>query len=372
MGIDKHKLRKKFPVTQSCIYLNNASDGPLPEPAKESMVRALENYTVNGQIPTPEWKRTLQDIRELASTLLNATPDEIAVLSNTTQGIHFAILSIPFKEGDNVVLIKDAFPANVYPWLNLLPNSVEKRFAHFSSHNTEKEILSLIDTNTRVVAVDWVHYLTGKRLNLKTIIQAKKHNPFLLLVDAIQGLGAMSLSVKGIDILVSGCSKWLLGPYGTAILYISHDTFNKLVPRPGGWLSLDWKNFDSFQHYPPPRNNTSFFEVATPHIIALYGMRENLKLITDIGISSIEEEIKKLRDFLIAKLRSLQNINIHSPIEWGKGSGIVTIQHPHIEKVQARLKQANIICSIREGKLRISPHFYNTTEEIEALIKNIA
>jgi selenocysteine lyase/cysteine desulfurase len=234
------------PATKKYVYLNAASTGPLSLPAEESMEQALCNYVEDGRIPDPVWQRDVEETRKLAGELIGASADEIAFIRNTSDGLIFAIESIIWEEGDNVILFKDGFPANRIPFEKLLPSYVERRYVSIRSSDPESEIIKMMDKHTKAISIDWVDFLTGRRIDLKTLIENIQKNRIFLIVDAIQGLGALDLNISGISILSSGASKWMLGPYGTGILYVSSGIMGRLKPSRIGWLSFAWKDYSSF------------------------------------------------------------------------------------------------------------------------------
>jgi selenocysteine lyase/cysteine desulfurase len=166
---DFTKYRKLFPAAEKYIYLNHASTGPLPLPAVQAISNLAKKYSEQGTIKWQEYEALSNSTRSLAAKLVSASPDEICFVQNTSQGIIYAIGSIPFEKGDNVIILKDAFPTNSYPFHFLLPD-IEKRYI------TSKEliddpscVLKLINKRTKAVSFDWVNFLNGIRIDLRYI-----------------------------------------------------------------------------------------------------------------------------------------------------------------------------------------------------------
>lgn len=366
------KIRNLFPVTLNRIYLDHASDGPLSGPASEEMMKLLRICAKEAKPRASESLEAVEETRRLVAGLLKVSPSEIAFVKNTSQGILLAIASIPWKSGDNVVLLKDAFPANIYPWLNLIPD-VEKRWVEPDKDSMD-ELFNRIDEHTRAVSIDWVHYLTGRRFNLKELGELCRRKEIFLIVDAIQGLGALKLDLSEVkcDFLCAGASKWLFGPQGIGILYVSKDRFDELIPTNIGWLSAQWENFEEFNFMRPLKSGAPRLEEGTKNLIGIYGFRENLKIILDVGLEEIEKRIITLTDGFAGRFLEL-GCEILTPLDLPR-SGILTFKHPKISSRELwnSLSAKDVVCSLRSGWIRLSPHFYNTEEEVKLTVDLIA
>ncbi|MCK4352167.1 aminotransferase class V-fold PLP-dependent enzyme [candidate division WOR-3 bacterium] len=366
--LEIEKYRELFPVTKNFIHFNHASTGPLSKPAASAIKGLIDNLE-KGLYNWEEVGSIVEGTRKLASILLNVSSDEISFIKNTSQGILIAIGSIPWETGDNVVLMKDAFPANIYPWKYNLPD-VEKRYVKLGDgKDFVAELSTTIDEHTKAITLDWVHFLSGVKVNLKEVSKlCKKHNTFLI-VDAIQGLGALQIDLKKtqVDFLTSGASKWLFGPEGIGILYVSKKTIPKLKPFNIGWLSADWGNFENFTPK-PIKSSAARFEEGTRNLIGIVGLRENLKILLEAKLRNVEEKIMNLIDNLTSGFLE-RGIEILSPFK--PQSGIISFRKPKTEsqKIFEKLKGEKIICSLRDDWLRFSPHFYNTIEEVNKVME---
>jgi len=319
----------------------------------------------------PEWEYLQgisESVRKKVTELLKTTPSSIAFVSNTSHGINLAIDSIDWREGDEVIIPGDSFPANIYPWLytkyEIKVNLVEGDFfKNFKSHVTSK---------TRVIAFDWVNYFSGERIPVREITDFAKKRGILVLVDAIQGLGAVPFypEEEGVDFLVAGTAKWLLGPQGLGILYVNRKIFDRLKPVSIGWLSAPWKDFSDFSHLPEPFNEIRRVECGTKNYAALSLFMGSLELILSYGIENIWNRIKGFVAFLYEELSEV-GFEMLTPAEEERRAGIVTLRKKDMDMkiLHARLKSNSIITSLRNNAIRISPHFYNTFEEIERLVK---
>jgi selenocysteine lyase/cysteine desulfurase len=370
--LDFTKYRNLFLTTEKYIYLNHASTGPLPLPAVQAISELAIRYSEQGSIDWQEYEALSNSTRALAAKLVNASADEICFVQNTSQGIIHAINSIPFEKGDNVIILKDAFPTNSYPFRFLLPD-VEKRYVTSREllDNTDY-LLKIIDKKTKAISLDWVNFLNGIRIDVKRISQICKEHNIYFIIDGMQGCGAVRINLNDIqpDFFSSAAPKWLLGPHGIGIFYVNKNVLNKLKPSNLGWLSANWDDFYDILTPRKLKNTASRFEEGTKNYLGIIGFRESLKIFDEIGIDKIESQVLDLTEYLIKKINN-QNFEIITPLERNKRAGIVSFRKINTDSMTLfnKLKENNIVCSLREDHLRIAPHFYNTTEEINRLIE---
>jgi selenocysteine lyase/cysteine desulfurase len=368
------ELRKLFPVTEEKIYLNHASTGPITTRARAAIEALLDVYEREVDI-TKEFLDEIEDgVRSLAAQLIGAQIDEIALVKNTSQGIIIPMNAMEWHRGENVILREGGFPANTCPWLQNLPD-IEKRFitAETADEFVEACAGSATDT-TRVIAVDWVDFLTGQRMNLARLGDFCAQRGILLFVDGIQGLGALQLDLSSLPVNIFSCgaAKWLFGPQGIGILYIAKELLGTLNLKNTGWLSVGWEDFQHFETIPPVKRSAARYEEGTRNLIGMVGLREHLKLFLETGTEQIEKRIEKLRGMIVQGLGE-KGCCFLSPIDFCSGSGIVTFKHPSKQSVKLyeELMEHKIIVSIREDWIRVSPHFYNTEEEIGAFLDHV-
>ncbi len=361
--------RQEFPITEKWTYLNHAAVGPLSRRVVQAIERLL-HARQEGELDLEEWERTREGTRALAARLLNATPEEIAFAGATGDGLDIAASILPLQPGDNVILCDVEFPANVYPWLHLERKGVEVRIVpHDGGGLTPERLAATMDRRTRVVTVSSVQFLSGFCADLPALSRLCKENGTFFVVDAIQSLGAVPLDVRaaGVDILAANGAKWLMAPIGTSILYVRRELARELPPSRGYYVA-----------YTPPepyleysrqlRDDARRFEVNSPNVIGIYGLRAALSLLLEVGIERIHERILDLTDRLIAGLDAL-GIEMLTPRRRERRAGIVTIRTEDPAGDLARLKEAGVVIALREGYLRISPHFYNTPAEIDRLLE---
>ena len=370
----KDEVRRLFPVTERFTYMNHAATGPTPRPVSEALSAFDEARATLGSEAFSIWKATTQRAREKVSRLINAHPDEVAFTKNTPEGLSFVAGGLPWKDGDNLVTSRLEFPANVYPWLNLRDRGVEVRFVEPRGERLPaQDILDAIDDRTRLVALSWVEFSNGFRNDLAAVGEACRARGAHLAVDAIQGLGALRCDVTAlrVDFLAAACHKWMLGPMGLGLFYCRRDLLNKLSLIEMGQSSVVAR--ESFLDYTTEIQPTAArFEPGALNWPALAGIEAVIDLMERIGREAIEAEILGLTDRLIAGLER-KGYLLKTSKAPDERSGIVSFNHPRLPPadIEARLKAAQVIVSVRERGVRVSPHFYNTLDEIDHLVETL-
>src|SRR5215475_10104470 len=371
------EIRKLFPVTQNYVYFNHAAVCPISTPVYERIQRHARDVMENGAVHYREWLATIKRTRELAARLINARPDEIAFAPGTSAGLAMIANGVDWREGDNIVTADCEFPANVVPWMRIRREfGVEVKMARERDCRLEtEEILALIDDRTRVVALSFVEFASGFRNDLASIGRHCRERDVLFVVDAIQGLGALALDVEAcaIDALSADAHKFLLGPEGVALFYVSRRAMERVKPTMVGWLSVnnpeDYLNYD--QPYAPSARR---FEAGALNTVGVAGLGAAIEMFLQIGLEKIESHLLGLGDYLCERLRERfidSGYATASSRRDGEKSAIICLRH---EKYSAQelyrlLDDHRIITTSRLGRLRISPHFYNTREEIDRLIE---
>ena len=277
---------------------------------------------------------------------------------------------IGFEPGDNVVIPSLEFPANVYPWLNLARFGVATRIVPARKGRISvKDIDKAIDRRTRLVSISSVEYSNGFRNDLEALGSLCRKRDIYFCVDAIQSLGAIPMDVKrfGIDLLAADGHKWLLSPEGAGGFYCSKRVLSQIHPAKVGWKSVvrarDYSRIDFTL-----RRNSKKFEEGSLNLMTIAALGAELKLLLEVGLAAIEKMILSLTDHLIAGLRQ-QGFPIVSSLYPRERSGIVSFLSRDPEAVCQRLKHKGIIVSVRDGAVRVSPHFYNSHEEVDKLLE---
>jgi len=364
-------LRSLFPVAQNYIYFNHAAVSPTSLIVKKQISDCLEKYCFNGIICNKEFLDLADQTRILAAQLINAKPSEIAFVKNTTQGIQLAANGIRWQKGDNVLIPENEFPANVFPWLNLSRQGVRTRIIPLTGGRfTVKDLEQYIDKKTKAVSLSAVSFTNGFRSDLKEIGQLCKDRGIFFIVDAIQALGALEVDVSqcNVDLLSADAHKWLLGPQGIGISYISDAMLEHLDVSNLGYKSMI-DDSDYLNYKIRLKSDASRFEEGTLNIIGIVGLRASLEMLLSIGIKSIEKRISELINILIQNLTE-RGYLIKSPLRDNERSGILSFYHNKIatDKIYQNLFKARVVCAKRDNAVRLSPHFYNNLKDINIVL----
>ena len=366
------EIRSLFPVTRNYIYMNHAAVAPLSTSARDAMAALLDDVTLNGTANYDKWCETYENTRKAAARLVNAKQHEIAFMRNTSDGISAIANGIDWKSGDNVVTCNVEFPSNIYPWLRLCgERSVQLKMAEERNGRVDaEELLSLIDQRTRVVAISWVQFASGFRADLQRIGKFCRERGVVFVVDAIQGLGGLALDVERdyIDAFAADAHKYLLGPEGTALLFVSERIIDRIKPVVVGWTSV--KNHEDYLNYDLDyRDGAGRFECGTLNTAGVYGLGAAIDLFLKVGPRHIEEYLIGLTDYLAERLTA-RGYQVYCSRRPGEKSAIVTCTHRDHSagEINKQLAARNIIVAPRIRRVRISPHFYNTRQEVDSLV----
>jgi selenocysteine lyase/cysteine desulfurase len=367
------EIRNLFPVTQNYVYLNHAAVAPISLPVYQAMERHARALRESGAVHFRAWLAAVRRVRTLAAQLINAEPEEIAFAPNTSAGLAMIANGLEWRAGDNLVTADCEFPANVVPWMRIKREfEVEVRMARERAGRLEtEEILGLIDDRTRVVSLSFVEFASGFRNDLEAIGRYCRERDLLFVVDAIQGLGALKLDVEAgsIDALSADAHKFLLGPDGAALFYVSRRAMERVKPTLAGWLSVanpeDYLNYD--QPFAPGARR---FESGALNTAGVLGLGAAIELLLQVGVEKIESHLLELGDYLCERLVE-RGYQVISSRRAGEKSAVICCRHERhpAEKLYQLLNERRIITTPRLGRLRISPHFYNTRAEIEQLIE---
>ncbi len=364
----------EFPWTAETAYLNNASVGPIPERTRRALDAFNAKRTAPHHLPDRDLLGILHEARARVARLLNADIEEIALASNTSYGLNQAAGTLPLDPGDIVLLSDREFPANVYPWLRLGERGVQVEIVPCTPEGWPDEeylIERVSEPRVRVLAISLVQFANGFRADLARISTACRAHDTFLVVDGIQGIGQCPVDVRAtpVDLLACGGQKWLLSPWGSGFLYVSRELLSQLEPTFVGWMAFQGTDdFTRLLTYDPTLRDDGFrFELNTLPFQDFYGMIHSLDLILDLGVDRIAEHTRALGETLLPWADE-RGMRVVSPRDALHRSAIVSLAPPHPAEAYHALKRAEVVCSLREGALRFSPHAYNTRDELEKVI----
>jgi cysteine desulfurase/selenocysteine lyase len=367
-----HMIREQFPITKNKVFLNHAAQSPLPKPVADAVRRFADDFS-NFGTTSIEWN---DGGKPFFAKLIQAKPEEIAFVENTSVGLNIAANVLQYPRSSKVVTTDLEYPSVVYPWLR---KSLGVKVHYVKSVDGKillEDVERAVDDKTVAVAVSHVEYVNGFRHDLRALSEIAHEHGAYLIVDAIQSAGAMQIDVKkdDVDFLTTACYKWLLSPPGAGYLYVKGELIENFEPPFIGWASVKQEVFDTVDFWDiwnlRLSETASRFEVGSPSFISLTGAAEALKILLNVGIESIEKRILQLTDHLIESVKSL-GLKLQTPEEPQHRSGIVNFKIDKLKEVAESLNHRGIIVSARAHGLRVSPHFYNTQEEIDKFTEEI-
>jgi selenocysteine lyase/cysteine desulfurase len=363
----------EFPWADETVYLNHASIGPLPERTRLALEAFNRRRAMPFRLPDRDLFATLADGRRLIAQLLSATPEEIGLTVNTGFGLAVIARALPLEPGDVVLVSDREFPANVYPWIRLRENGIAVELVPTTAAGwpDEARLLERVaDPRVRVLAVSLVQFSNGYRVDLAALSAATRRTGAWLIVDAIQGIGQVpvDLSRVEVDALACGGQKWLLSPWGSGFVYVRRELIPRLSPPVTGWMAFEGTDdLTRLTAYSDNlRGDARRFELITLPYQDFAGMNASLGLILELGVDRIEAHLQRLHQPVLAWAERT-GAAVASP-RGAHGSGILCLAPEGVGEVFRRLKAARIICSLREGAIRLSPHAYNTVAEMERVV----
>jgi selenocysteine lyase/cysteine desulfurase len=369
--MDWTAFRAEFPVTGQWAFLDHAAVAPLPKVAVSALHEYADSLASHGIGAISHWTHRIREVRALAARLLNAAPEEIAFIKNTSEGVSFVAEGFPFQPGDNVVLAAEEYPANQYPWMNQGYRGVEVRSVPSRGHRIDiDDLRKAIDARTRIVSLSFVEFASGFRNDLNAVGAMCRERNILFFVDAIQGLGVYPFDVRQtpVDFLAADSHKWLLGPEGQGIFWIRRELVDRLHCVSVGWNSVvDPLNFGKIDFQLKP--GADRWESGALNVAGIAAMGASLQLLLNMGIERIQRRVEELTDYL-CELAPNAGFEVFSSRLPGEKSGIVSLRTGQRDPVTLvrQCRQARVIINQRVGRLRVSPHAYNNQHDLDRLL----
>jgi selenocysteine lyase/cysteine desulfurase len=369
-----------MPVVERFAYFDHAAVGPLPDVSAAAIVKYAQEASQQGDVPWMTWSGQVSELRATAAEFLGSDKEEIALVANTTTGIGLVAEGFPWRDGDNVVLPANEFPSNILPWDNLKRLGVTvRRVPPQPSGELDWEGLSAaLDARTRILALSWVGFSSGYRVDLDRAVQLAHGNGSLLMLDAIQGLGVFPIDVRQtpVDFLCADGHKWMLGPEGAGLLYVRGEHLDLLQPLGLGWNSLEAGAFDPASTR--IKRTAARYEGGSTNMAGMLGFGASLRLLADQPSGAIAQAVLQNVDCLIVELERANFIQ-HAPPSPEQRSGIVGITWEAAERVGEAAYVAarkhclarGVVLSVRGGRLRASLHAYNDDTDIQRLVDSL-
>ena len=362
--------RAEFPVTARWAYLDHAAIAPLPRRSGDAMRAWVAEQEANGCVNWLDWRNELEVIRRRAASLINAEPAEIAFVTSTTMGIGLIAEGFPWDDGDNVVTASEEYPSNLFPWKNLASRGVETRLVRSREGRIwPEDLIDSMDARTRVLAISHVEFASGFRNDLDALAELCHARGVALFVDAIQGLGPLTIDVKRtpIDFLAADGHKWLLGPEGAGLMFVRADWIDRLRP-----ILVGSNSVTSSYNDPEPafdlKPDAGRWEGGCYNFAGLLGLGKSLEIFLELGPDRVSDRILDRAEGVRERARSAgwEVIGSDRP---GDRSAIVVLDLDGSDNnaVARALRAQGVSISCRRGKLRVSPHLYNGDDDLDRL-----
>ncbi len=357
-----------FNIDPDIIYLNHAAVAPWPMVTVQAIQAFTEQNRRSGATYYPQWLTTERNLKQQLARLINSpSEDHIALVKNTSEALSFVAYGLDWKQGDSIVVAREEFPSNRIVWQSLQQQGVKlKLVSLYADHGTtspEQNLLNAIDETTRLLSVSSVQYADGLRMDLKQLGQYCQEHNILFCVDAIQSLGALRLDVQDIqaDFVMADGHKWLTSPEGLGIFYCRDSLLEQLKPSQYGWhMTEDLYNFDTLEW--TVAQSARKFECGSPNMLGVHALHSSVALILGHGMEKIEQQLLANTRYLVDLLTQIEGIQIVSEQHQERLSGITAFRHRTLsaQDLYHSLMERQVICAMRHGNVRFSPHYYTS------------
>jgi cysteine desulfurase/selenocysteine lyase len=378
MPIPISQVRDLFPAAKNVTYFANNGLAPTPIPVSEAIRGALDGLQGAGVASTLlAAPQVLRDARAKAAQLIGCDPDEIAFARNTGEGIVWTADSIRWEPGDEVLVYQGEYPTVPYPFMMKESEGVKTVVRPMEERRVTPEMVERdLSRKTRLLAISFVQFDSGFRADLKRIGAVCKANDTLLMVDAIQGLGALPLNVRdyGIDFLAAGTHKWLWGLQGLGIYYVRRELLPELRPihiALGSMVHGDDPEYPNEEYVVDVKKDASRFEEGSHNYIGLVALNASLGLIADIGVEAIAGRIKELTDLMLAGAVE-RGGEVVSPRDGEEWSGIVLWRPPAnrpAKEIVPAMHRELIVINEREDCVHVGINAYNNEDDVTRVLR---
>jgi kynureninase len=368
-------FRRQFPIFEEKTYLNTCSLGALSRRSREAVERFLDLWQGLGASAWYRlWLGEIEELRGAVARLLGCGTHEVALFPNVSAGLAAVASALDYRERNRVVCAALDFPTLPYQWQARARDGVETRLVPSTDGLgvSEEAWRERVDERTALVATSHVFFTTGWAQDLRMLERVAHTSGALLLVDAYQSAGILPLPVRelGIDILLTGGLKWLLGGPGIAYLYVREELHDRLDPRATGWFAVrDQFTFDTSRR--TLREDARRLEGGTPAPAAVYAARAGLELVLEHGVEALGARTLGLVDHLVAAANA-RGLEVRRPADHTRRSGIVILPDPDPIGRVAELAARGFIVDARPTGVRVSPYAYNTEGDIDRLLDGIS
>jgi selenocysteine lyase/cysteine desulfurase len=374
LAVDVHKLpakcRHRFPIFEKRVYVNSCSQGALSDHVRDAYDAYLRDWDDKGA-PWDYWIERTEAARAAFARLINAEPDEVAVTTSLSAGVAALASGLRYAGPRHKVVLTDW----EFPTIGQIWHAQEARGArvvHVHEDDTgqiqPRSFRAAIDEETKLVSVTHVCYRNGARLDVESVVRLAHEHDVPVLLDAYQTIGSMPIDVRalGVDFLACGTLKYLLGSAGLGFLYARRELWESSWPTVTGWFA-DEDIFKMDIHDYSPARNARRFQSGTPPVPSIYAGIAGIELMQEIGIAETQKHVRRLTELLIEGVDELEG-TVATPRDPNRRGALVCIKSTDAARLVSELDAEGIVTSSRDGNLRVSPHAYNTPEDIKAVL----
>jgi selenocysteine lyase/cysteine desulfurase len=368
------RIRHRFPILERLVYVNSCSQGALSDAVQSAYADYMQDWDEQGA-PWEYWVERAEAARASFADLVGAEPDEVAVTTSLSAGVSALFSGLRFEQERSTIVVSDF----EFPTVGQIAHAQELRGRRVV-HVPEAEDATIplehfdeaIDETTALVAVTHVCYRNGSRIDVEGVVELAHERGALVLLDSYQAAGAIPIDVRALDVdfLAAGTVKYLLGSAGLAFLYCRRELVERIQPTSTGWFA-DEDIFEMDIHDYSPSPTARRFEFGTPPIPSIYAGIAGIELVKEIGVAETEEHVRGLTTMLIEGVDALGG-RVATPRDPERRGPLVAIASTDEHALVAALAADGIVTSSRDGNLRVSPHAYNSTEDIEAVLAALA
>jgi selenocysteine lyase/cysteine desulfurase len=359
------EIRSRFKIFQSKIYLNTCSQGALSDAVEAGFDDYILSWHEQGS-PWETWVERYESARAAFAKFINASPDEVAIVTSVSAGINGIASALNFRERRKIVMGEFEFPTMGQVWLGQRVRGADVQFAKADGNSIPPAAYEkLIDSDTLIVPLTHVCFKNGFRTEVNTIAQIAHSVGSLVMLDDYQDCGTRPVDVKAmnLDFYVTGTLKYLLGPPGLAFLYVRKELIASLAPTVTGWFGQANPFAYNPQHFELSQSARRF-ESGSPSVPNVYGAMPGFQMLDEIGMEHVAGHVESLAQALLNSAREL-GIVFKTPAE--SAGPLVVLQCRDSALMLQALTQSGIVSSNRFDGLRISFHVYNTLDDVNAV-----
>ena len=361
-------FRKQFPIFDDKVYLSSCSQGALARPVEAGLEEFLESWHRYGN-PWETWVARMEELRLAFAHLINAEPAEVAVTFSVSTALNSLASALRYEARPRIVTSDFDFPTVGHVWLAQRRRGADVVFAQAQGDRLPLTAFEeAVDGQTALVSTTHVCYKNGFKNNVSALAELAHERGALLLIDAYQSMGTQPMDVKAldVDILVTGALKYLLGSPGVAFMYMRKELIERFEPSDSGWFGQE-NVFAYDVHHLRPADSARRFETGSPPVPSVYATLPALRLIADAGLDAIEAHVRGLAGRFIEGVRR-RGLALITPEEPALRGPLIMVRSTDAVRLVEALAQEGILCSTRDGALRVSLHYYNTPGDVDAVL----